>query len=429
MTTVTCTRLLSKQHNNIAILSHLLSANNTTTICRHKLHQQQPTQYHTSPTTQAAAATAKQQKQSNTTQQQQQSSNIILPPKYYKRKIHDSSRNALQRMVPYQQLPDKSIVNSELLLPQSLSNDNAHDLPYIVTPNNYHTLDHLTQPHDSNFVVTLERPFQWIRTQPPTIYPIEYTNRSIRCGLIGEKLGMLQLWTHWGEQVTVTAIRVLPNYVLQIKHEINQKGRIGLQLCSRPAKTKNLSKSVLVHYKKAGVMPCKTIHEFQITPDAVIPVGAELDVRHFNVGQYVDITGYTIGKGFTGAMKRWNFGGQPATHGVSLTHRSIGSTGSAQDPGHVFKGKKMAGRMGNERNTKLNNMIYKIDIERQLIYVKGSVVGNKGNVVILRDAIKKQFEEDKLPPMPTFIKDSNTPMTGEIILPHSELDPFRFGEE
>lgn len=355
--------------------------------------------------------------------------NRIVPPAYYPRKIQESSRNAKQRIIVHQQAPASPIVNSQLQLSLSFNQSNSNDVPYVVTKNNYHSLDHLYD-NQPEFTPTLSRPYQWIRTQPPIIYPVQWNESSIRCGLLGEKLGMMQLWTHWGERVIVTAIRIHKNYITQIKHELSHRGHIGIQCASfHDTKIKSCNKSLLVHYKKAGVHPQKYIHEFSITPDAVLPVGSELDIRHFSVGQYIDVSGVTIGKGFAGGMKRWNFSGLRASHGVSVSHRSIGATGSAQTPGKVFKGKKMPGRMGNAHRTQLNNQIYKIDVPRSILYIKGHCVGYKGNMVILRDAVKKPFEYESPPPFPTYIRSDNTDDNEVITLPHQSEDPFRFGEE
>jgi large subunit ribosomal protein L3 len=166
-------------------------------------------------------------------------------------------------------------------------------------------------------------------------------------------------------------------------------GYTALQVGSGSRKVKNVTRAQRGHFAKAQVEPKAKLVEFRVSPDNLIEVGAELTADHFVTGQFVDVTGTSIGKGFTGAMKRWNFGGLRATHGVSLSHRSHGSTGNRQDPGKTFAGKKMAGHYGNERVTTQNLRVVRTDVERGLILVRGAIPGAKGGWVTVRDAVKR----------------------------------------
>jgi len=170
-------------------------------------------------------------------------------------------------------------------------------------------------------------------------------------------------------------------------------GYTAVQLGAGKSKVKNVTKAQRGHFAKAHVEPKAKLVEFRVSPDNLIEVGAELTADHFVPGQYVDVTGTSIGKGFAGAMKRWNFGGLRATHGVSISHRSHGSTGNRQDPGKTFAGKKMAGHMGDERITTQNLEVVRTDVERGLILIRGAVPGSKGGWVMLRDAVKKPLPE------------------------------------
>jgi large subunit ribosomal protein L3 len=169
---------------------------------------------------------------------------------------------------------------------------------------------------------------------------------------------------------------------------------VALQLGAGPRKVGNVSKAERGHFAAARVEPKRKLAEFRVGEKDLIPVGAEITADHFVVGQYVDVTGTSIGKGFAGPMKRWNFGGLRASHGVSISHRSHGSTGGRQDPGKTFKNKKMAGHLGAERVTTLNLKVVMTDVERGLVYIEGGVPGHKGGWVMLRDAVKKTLPKD-----------------------------------
>ena len=186
---------------------------------------------------------------------------------------------------------------------------------------------------------------------------------------------------------------------MQVKTEAND-GYNALQVGSGERKLKRTTKSMRHHFFKSEVAPKKALKEFRVTPDAMLAVGAELTARHFVPGQFVDVQGVTTGKGFQGVMKRWGFKGQPATHGVSLKHRSGGSIGNCQDPGRVWKGRKMPGRMGGKVRTQQNCTLYKIDPVRNLLFLKGAVPGHKVNYVAVSDAVKKVLHPEL--PWPTF---------------------------
>src|SRR6201994_4490649 len=215
----------------------------------------------------------------------------------------------------------------------------------------------------------------------------------MRSGVIAQKVGMTRLFTDAGEHVPVTVLRLGQCQV--VAHRSKEKdGYVALQLGAGVRKVKNTSKAERGRFAVAKVEPKRTIAEFRVSDDAMIPVGAEITADHFVVGQFVDVTGTTIGKGFAGGMKRWNFGGLRATHGVSVSHRSIGSTGGRQDPGKTFKNKKMPGHMGVDRITTLNLRVVQTDVARGLILVEGAVPGSKGGWISVRDAVKKTLPKD-----------------------------------
>ncbi len=217
----------------------------------------------------------------------------------------------------------------------------------------------------------------------------------MRCGLIARKLGMSRIFNDNGEHVPVTILRLENPEVLSIK-SIEKDGYTAVQLGFGDKKSKNVSKPLKGVFAKSKVTPKKKIAEFRVSEDAVLKVGDKLSVNHFIKGQKVDVVGMSQGKGFSGAMKRHNFGGMQATHGVSISHRSHGSTGNSQDPGRTWKGKKMAGQYGNVRITTQNLKIVQLLEDEDLILVEGSVPGSKNGIVILRDAIKSKTP-DKAP--------------------------------
>ena len=215
----------------------------------------------------------------------------------------------------------------------------------------------------------------------------------MRSGVIAQKVGMTRIFTDAGEHIPVTVLKLEKVQVLG--HRTDEKnGYTALQLGAGTRKPSRLTKADRANFAKVEVEPKRKIVEFRVSPDNLIEVGAEITADHFVPGQFVDVTGTNQGKGFQGAMKRWNFGGLRATHGVSVTHRAHGSTGQRQDPGKVFKGKKMAGQMGGEKVTTQNLVVVKTDAERGLLMIKGAVPGSKGGWVVVRDAVKKAASAD-----------------------------------
>jgi len=259
----------------------------------------------------------------------------------------------------------------------------------------------------------------------PAVYS-SWTPQSIRVGAIGKKMGMTQLWDHWGCRFPVTVIRLEQCQVVMVRPRLSpKKGLVGIQVGAGMKKYRSCTKAEICHYLKAGILyPKQKLVEFPVSDDAVIPTGTSITARHFTVGQYLDVRGMSIGKGFQGAVKRYGFGGQPASHGVSLTHRSIGSAGSNQDPGRVWPGKRMAGHMGNIHNTQFCLQLYKIDVKRNLLFVKGSVPGNTGGWLEIRDAVGKKFDPAKSPPFPTYFPKPGEAEPEDIVMPRQGEDPF-----
>jgi large subunit ribosomal protein L3 len=215
----------------------------------------------------------------------------------------------------------------------------------------------------------------------------------MRSGVVAQKVGMTRVFTEAGEHVPVTVLRLAQCQV--VAHRTKDKnGYVALQLGSGARRANNMSKADRGYFGKQNVEPKRKLAEFRVTEDALIPVGAEITADHFIPGQFVDVSGITIGKGFAGGMKRWNFAGLRASHGVSISHRSIGGTGGRQDPGKTFKNKKMPGHLGVERVTTLNLKVVQTDVERGLILVEGAVPGSKSGWVTVRDAVKKKLPKD-----------------------------------
>ncbi|MFZ1812925.1 MAG: 50S ribosomal protein L3 [Rhizobiaceae bacterium] len=209
----------------------------------------------------------------------------------------------------------------------------------------------------------------------------------MRSGVIAQKLGMTRIYNDAGEQVPVTVLKI-DNLQVVAQRTEEKNGYTAVQLGVGLAKVKNTTKALRGHFAAAQVEPKRKVAEFRVSPDNMIDVGAEITADHFVEGQMVDVTGTSIGKGFAGAMKRHNFGGMRATHGVSISHRAHGSTGNRQDPGRVFKNKKMAGHMGQTRITTQNLVVVRTDAERGLILIRGAVPGSKGSWITVRDAVK-----------------------------------------
>jgi len=223
----------------------------------------------------------------------------------------------------------------------------------------------------------------------------------MRTGVIARKIGMTRLFSEEGSHVPVTVLKLDQCQVVAVRTE-EKDGYSAVQLGVGKAKVKNVTAAMRGHYAKSKIEPKHKLIEFRVTADAMLEVGAELKATHFAAGQFIDVTGTTMGKGFAGAMKRWNFGGLEASHGVSVSHRSHGSTGQRQDPGRTFKGKKMAGHLGEERVTVQNLQIVSVDDSKGFIFVKGAVPGNPGGYVLVRDAVKHNLPKDA--PKPAGLK-------------------------
>ncbi|MBA3811507.1 MAG: 50S ribosomal protein L3 [Caulobacteraceae bacterium] len=239
----------------------------------------------------------------------------------------------------------------------------------------------------------------------------------MRTGVIARKLGMTRLFDPAGTHVPVTVLS-LDGCQVTAQRTKERDGYVALQLGAGAKKAKNTSKALRGHFAKALVEPKRCVVEFRVSEDNLIAVGAEFTADHFLPGQKVDVAGLTVGKGFAGAIKRWNFGGMRATHGVSVSHRAHGSTGQRQDPGKVFKGKKMAGHMGQDNVTTLNLTVFRVDVERGLILIKGAVPGTEGTFVKIRDAVKRAAPADT--PKPGAIKHTSAPAAAETEAPQGD---------
>jgi len=211
----------------------------------------------------------------------------------------------------------------------------------------------------------------------------------MRSGLIAQKIGMTQYFDTSGNKIPVTILKVEECVVVDVKKTL-KSGCVSLQLGTRNVKKEKISKPLQGYFSKKNIQPLALLKEFRVDEQNILEVGTHLKADHFSQGQYVDVTAVTQGKGFQGGMKRHGFGGLRASHGVSVSHRSHGSTGNRQDPGRVFKGKKMAGHMGAKKVTTLNLSVKKVDALRGLLYIHGCVPGAKNSTVYLRDAIKKK---------------------------------------
>lgn len=206
-----------------------------------------------------------------------------------------------------------------------------------------------------------------------------------RVGALGVKLGMTTLWDSWGHVVPATVIQLDRTQVVQIKKPVRNNEFWQVQIGVGEKRLKTVTKPMLGHYLKAGVPPKKKLAEFKVSEECLLPVGYMISARHFTPGQYVDVIGKTVGHGFQGTIKRFGFKRQPATHGNSLTTRVLGSTGGRQDPGRVFKQKKMYGRMGGKTDVQRGLPIFKIDVDKNLLYIRGTVPGKAGTIVKVRD--------------------------------------------
>ena len=232
----------------------------------------------------------------------------------------------------------------------------------------------------------------------------------MRSGVIAEKVGMMSLFQENGTQIPVTVLKV-DSTVVDVR-TMERDGYVAVQLGHGKAKTKNVAKPQLGHFAKAKVEPKKTLVEFRVSDDCVLPVGAELSANHFVVGQKVDVTGISIGKGYAGVMKKYHFGGDNATHGVSRTHRAGGSTGQREWPGKVFKNVKMPGQMGNKQVTVQNLEVVSIDEARNLVMVKGSVPGFDSAIVTIKDSVK--ISKQPSLPLPGGLKAAAVETSAEV---------------
>ena len=229
---------------------------------------------------------------------------------------------------------------------------------------------------------------------------------AMRSGVIAQKLGMTRVFTDAGEHVPVTVLRV-ENCQVVAHRTVERNGYVAVQLGVAKAKVQNVTRAERGHFAVAKVEPKRKVAEFRVEANGLIPVGAEITADHFVVGQFVDVTGTSTGKGFAGGMKRHNFGGLRATHGVSISHRSHGSTGGRQDPGKTFKNKRMAGHMGATTVTTQNLKVVQTDVDRGLILVEGAVPGTAGGWIMVRDAVKRALPKE-------------APMPGKFRLPEGE---------
>ena len=222
----------------------------------------------------------------------------------------------------------------------------------------------------------------------PILKTAPISRESRRVGLLGYKIGMTHFWNKWGQLVPCTVIQIDRCQVTQVKTK-EKDGRDAIQVGCGEQRLKNLAKPQAGHFLKYNLPPKRELVEFPVTPENFLPVGYALSPRHFSIGQFIDVQAVSKGKGYQGTMKRWNFSGQNASHGNSLSHRHPGSIGNNEFPGKVFKGKKMAGQLGNVNSTVMNQIVVKIDVDRSLLFVKGNVPGAISSLVKIRDAVKK----------------------------------------
>lgn len=248
----------------------------------------------------------------------------------------------------------------------------------------------------------------------------------MRTGIIAQKMGMTRVFNDEGQHVPVTVLKIDNCQVVDVRTE-ETHGYNAVQLGVGEAKVKNVSKAMRGHFARAKVEPKRKVAEFRVSADALLDIGAEITADHFVSGQQVDVVGTSIGKGFAGGMKRHNFGGLEASHGVSISHRSHGSTGNSQDPGKVWKGKKMAGHLGDVRKTLQNQEVVQVDAERGLLLIRGGVPGSKGGFVLVSDALKKPLPDNA--PFPAAVRggaadaadDTETP-AAEAAAPAEEVE-------
>jgi large subunit ribosomal protein L3 len=253
----------------------------------------------------------------------------------------------------------------------------------------------------------------WVGMPRGMVHTASVGVKVMRTGVIAKKMGMTRLFQDDGRHVPVTVLSLEGCQVVSVRNQ-EKDGYVALQLGAGTAKAKNVAKPQRGHFAKAQVELKARLVEFRVADDAVLNVGAEISADHFVAGQMVDVSGHTQGKGFAGAMKRWGFGGMRATHGVSISHRAHGSTGQRQDPGKVFKNKKMAGHMGDRERTQQNLEIVRTDVERGLLFVKGSVPGSKGTWLTIKDSVK--IDRPAGVPYPASVKSASAPVVDEPLV-------------
>lgn len=274
---------------------------------------------------------------------------------------------------------DMTITQLNAMGVQNLAQGKIFDYGHIALPRIHGITNKKSSFH--SFEDQINSQFQLDKTAP--------TSRDTRrVGLMGYKIGMTHFWNKWGQIVPCTVLQIDRCQITQVK-TIEHDGVNSMQIGIGEQRLKNLSKPQAGHFLKNNLPPKKHMSEFKVTPENFLPVGYCLGPRHFQIGQFVDVKSISKGKGYQGPMKRWNFSGQNATHGNSLSHRRPGSIGNNEFPGKVFKGKKMAGQLGNESATVLNQIVVKIDVDRSLLYVQGNVPGCISTPVTIRDAVKK----------------------------------------
>ena len=255
------------------------------------------------------------------------------------------------------------------------------------------------------------------------VVPFLAPKTSKRTGLLAVKIGMTSEWDKWGVHHPLTVLQVDRCHVVQVKTK-ETDGYYALQLGVGEQHLRKVKKPQIGHFMKVDLPPKKLLREFQVTPDCLLPIGYELMARHFTVGQKVDVRGITIGKGFEGGIKRWGFSAQPATHGCSVSHRALGSTGNRQDPGRTFPGKKMPGHMGCEHRTAKNLIVYKVDSKRNLVYVQGAVPGYASTILEIYDSAYGHHLQFTSLSYPTFTPEPGKQYPEVETLPAPESDFF-----
>ncbi|PVU88338.1 hypothetical protein BB559_004873 [Furculomyces boomerangus] len=291
-----------------------------------------------------------------------------------------------------------------------------------------------------NSKLVQNKSFATLKTKENELVPGIWTPQSVRVGALGKKVGMTSMWDEWGVRIPVTVIQLEGVQVVSVV-KTSTENLYRLQVGAGFPKPKKITRPMLGHFRKYKVPARTNLTEFPVTKDALLPSGTKITAAHFVPGQLVDVTGTSKGKGFAGVMKRWGFAGGRASHGASLSHRSGGSTGQNQDPGRVFPGKKMSGKMGNKHVTVMELKVMKIDTKLNCIYVKGCIPGNKKGLVKIRDAIKKnkktgplkKFPKNSIPPKFTDLASSETateyPIPFPTYIPGTNQLPFDLPRE